>query len=128
MSSNRISVGMLEGTVKKLLDQYGDEIRDDLEEAVKNTAKRTAKELRSASPGSGHYKRSWSYKMIRNRFSFEYDVYSKTPGLPHLLENPHLLRNGKYTHPGKGQIVHIYPVWQKTGKLLEEEIERKLGQ
>ena len=126
MSNQKIQVGMLSETVEKLLKEYGEEVFEVLDEAVQATAKKSAKELRSSSAtprNTGKYAKSWTQKKdTQSRFSIVYAVCSRKPGLPHLLEYPHMLRNGKYSRPQ----VHIYPVSEKAGQYLQEEVRKRL--
>lgn len=125
MSSVKISVNQLGDTVQKLLDEYGDDVLYVVEDAVKAVAKDTRKDLKGASPkgDTGTYSKSWSVKTERGRFSTVSTVYSKKPGLPHLLEFPHMMRNGKYSNPQQ----HIAPINDKAGERLEAEIKERLG-
>ena len=50
-------------------------------------------------------------------------LYSKVPGLPHLLENGHAKRGGGRV-PGK---THIAPVEQELIKQFEEQIEKAVS-
>ncbi len=124
MSNTRVPVGSLNETIRKILDEYGDEAREAVEAATKETAKKAAKELRATSPGSGKYKRSWSVKTEKTRLSVTSTVYSKKPGLPHLLEHPHMLRNGRASRPQ----VHIAPVADRAEATFEQEVKKRLEQ
>ena len=75
------------------------EIQRDVSEAVEKAADEAAKvtkaELRSTSPtNKGDYKKGWAIKKVRKQKSVI--VYNaKFPGLTHLLEKGHVIRNGK---------------------------------
>lgn len=122
MSNRAVSVGGLSEAVKKILDEYGEDAKYALEDATKSTARKVAKELRQTSPGSGRYRKSWATKSETSRFSTTSTVYSKIPGLPHLLEFPHMLRNGRASKPQK----HIQPVYDKADETFEQELRKKL--
>ena len=53
------------------------------------------------------------------RLGAEAVIYSRIPGLPHLLEHGHATRNGGR----KGQRVHISPVTDKINESLIREFE-----
>lgn len=124
MSNTKVPVGSLSETIQKLLDEYGDKAKEAIDLASKDTANKVKKELRSVSPGSGKYKRSWSVKTEKGRLSTTSTVYSKLPGLPHLLEYPHMLRNGRASRPQ----VHIYPVYQRAEEQFEQDVKKRLEQ
>jgi hypothetical protein len=67
-------------------------------EAVEKSGRKGAKVLRTVSPvsnlsTSGKYRKSWSCTIERSRFSTKAVVFNKIPGLPHLLENGHVVAN-----------------------------------
>lgn len=98
---------------------YGDVVPA-LEESLNEVSKEAVSRLRKASKaefGNGDYAKGWSREREQGRMKVGYTIYNKIPGLPHLLENSHALRNGGRSRP----IVHIKPVadWA-----AEEAIDR----
>ena len=86
--------------VTKALEEYNLEVDRAAEEAAKEAAEVTARELKSTSPkkksgrGKGKYARGWTYKKQELGTSASYVVYNKSaPGLTHLLEQGHVIRN-----------------------------------
>lgn len=107
--------------LKRLLDEYGDEVRDILEEEVKKVAKDAAKELKQTSPrgdGEKHYADGWTSKVEGDTAI----VYNRTkPGLAHLLEHGY---QGRRDHVDGRP--HIAPVEEKYSEELVERVERRL--
>lgn len=122
MSNKKIQADMLNETVMRILEEYGDDAKEAVEQSAKECAKKARQQLRANSPGTGKYKRSWSIKTERTRFGTTSIVYSKKPGLPHLLEYPHMMRNGRASRP----IVHIAPVNDSIQTLFEQEVKKRL--
>lgn len=79
-----------------------------MSETIEEVAKEAAKKLRQTSPGKGKYHKGWAVENERGRLTCASIVYGKdgTYQLAHLLENGHLMRNGKRSRA----IVHIAPV------------------
>lgn len=97
-----------------------------MSESVEEVAKEAAKKLKQTSPGTGRYHKGWAVKNERGRLTCAAIVYGKhgTYQLAHLLENGHLMRNGKRSKA----IVHIKPVadWANTEALnrMYEKLEK----
>lgn len=113
----------LDREVQSILDQYALQINDAVKEAVTDVAKESVKKLKKTSPkrkGGGEYAKGWKYEVESGKITSSATVYGgkKTYPLAHLLENGHLMRNGKRG----GQRIHIKPVedW------AVEEFERKI--
>ena len=110
--------------VTKLLEEYNREVSDAMKEVLPDVAKEAANMVKTASPGTGKYAGGWRAKVKQSGFEgVEAVVYnSKTPGLPHLLENGHAKRGGGRT----AAIPHIKPAeeWVKTeaARRLEEAL------
>lgn len=113
----------LADSISKILEKYGEEITENVDEATTELAKAGAKALRQASKasfGDGPYSKSWTQNIEKTRLSTTGIIYSRIPGLPHLLENGHMLRNGK-RWPG---VKHIAPIEEQ----LVEEAEKKISE
>lgn len=124
MARNSVTVGAdgFADLIKDMLQEYGEEVNDIIDPALKKTANKVKREIASAAPGKGEYARSWAVKTERSRLATTYIVYSKKPGLPHLLEFEHALRNGKRSNPSP----HIAPADANAADILVSEIERAL--
>lgn len=97
-----------------ILSGYGDEIQELIQEEADRIAKEGVKTLRATSPKNkrntatkGRYAKGWKVKKESRKGEVHCIIHNKTDyQLTHLLEKPHLKRNGGYTKP----IVHIKPV------------------
>lgn len=127
MSASRINIDKLSLEIIKQLDIYRDATVEIVEKAVKNTAKKTAKEICDRAEkefgGTGEYAKSWSYKRdknLRGKWAYSMVVYAKAPyyKLAHLLEKPHLKRDGSRTQ-GRP---HIAPAEKIAEDILVDEI------
>ena len=116
--------------IEDILGSYSKEVDDVLYEEAVVIAKDGVQELKNTSPvnkkntkNKGRYKRGWRMEIEKGFGSVEATIYNKTDyQLTHLLEKPHLKRNGGITTPQ----VHIAPVEQKCIKDFEEKITRKI--
>lgn len=110
--------------VMTALEEYKNDVGEAMQEVLPEVAKEAANKVRAGSPGTGKYAGGWGSKVEKaSVISLEAVVYNKkTPGLPHLLEKDHALRNGKRSRA----YVHIKPVeeWVKTeaARRLEEAL------
>ena len=109
--------------IKRLLDEYGDEVMDVLEEEAQKVAKKAAKKLQETSPKqSGTYAKGWTNKYDKTaKTAIVYNA--KKPGVAHLLEHGFQGRSG--VHPA---IVHIAPVEEAANDEFVEAVERRLTQ
>lgn len=109
----------------RILDEYSAEVKQVNREAGKTVSKNTANRIRNtAAKKTGEYASGWTSKQLD---SDTYVVYNKKmPGLAHLLENGHVIRNKKGTYgrtSGDGKIAAA----EKEAEIeLVETIERKL--
>lgn len=85
--------------------EFTDEVKEKVENKVNQIAEETVEEVKSLAPvyhgkskkiTKGRYKRSWKYKIDKERGSINAVVYAsgKQYNLTHLLENGHLNRDG----------------------------------
>lgn len=120
MASNNLSVQL-----GAILDEYSEEVSKVVDGAVKSVARQTAAKLKNSSPSkSGEYARGWSVKTVSRRESV---VYNRThPGLTHLLENGHVVRNKVGTYGRARAIKHIKPAEEWANAQFEAEIRRNL--
>lgn len=119
--------------INDLLAGWGDKIQDLIEEEAINIAKEGAKILKESSPKNkrnsatrGRYAKGWRVKKESVRGEVHCVIHNKTDyQLTHLLERPHMKRNGGYTSP----IIHIKPVEElcisKYIKNVEEGIRKE---
>lgn len=116
----------LASAITKALEEYAGEVTAGTKEAVKEVTKAGAKAVKQASKkafgGTGEYAKSWTYKVETDRVGATGVIYSKQPRLPHLLENGHMLRNGRFW-PGKQ---HIKPVEEQIVEDFEKEVVKDI--
>lgn len=122
----KIGVSDFRDVVNDILTEYGDQAKEAVELACKDTARETAKELQSAGKfqGGKEYRKGWTSKVELTRTGAQAIVYNKTkPGLSHLLEFGHALRNG-----GRSTAFNfIAPIDATIGDKLLDNIDKRLG-
>lgn len=108
--------------IKDILNDYSDDIQDAIAEEVQNVAKKAQNELRNTSPKkTGKYRKGWRVYTEKGRGYIKCVVHNATDyQLTHLLEKPHLLRNGRLSTPK----VHIKPVEEAAIKELESNVAK----
>lgn len=117
-----ITIDKLGEEVKKILDEYENEITRYLPEITEKVGKKGVKALKNSTKqavNGDKYWKGWRSKTERNRYGAEVTIYNgRLPGLTHLLEHGH-------AKVGGGRVegrVHIEPV----EKQLINEYERKI--
>lgn len=107
--------------ISNILDEYSIEIQEGITKAAEDVANAGAKELKATSPKrTGKYSKGWRVNKRSGKGFVHTTIYNATNWqLTHLLEKPHLLRNGKKSKP----IVHIEPVEEKCIKDFQKEVE-----
>ena len=107
--------------ISDILEEYSIEIQEGITQAAEDVANAGAKELKATSPKrTGKYSKGWRVNKRSGRGFVHTTIYNATNWqLTHLLEKPHLLRNGKKSKP----IVHIEPVEEKCIKDFQKEVE-----
>lgn len=122
----KIPVDKLTQEVDKILSEYGGDVQGNLNTIVGQMSKKGAQTLRQQSKatfgGTGKYAKGWTSTVETGRVSAQGTIYNKTPGLPHLLENGHALRNGGRVQ-GKP---HIKPVEEALVREFESKVKSKL--
>lgn len=116
--------------IKDILGEYSKELDDTLYEQAKEIAKDGVQELKRTSPinkrntaNKGRYRRGWRMDIEKGFGTVEAVIHNATDyQLTHLLEKPHLKRNGGITTPQ----VHIKPVEEQCIKDFEDKITRKI--
>lgn len=114
----------LANEVDKILQKYGDDIANHIQEATKEVARNGVQAVKANAKGdfggTGKYAKGWKSKVEADRISAAAIIYNASvPGLPHLLEHGHALRNGGRV-PGR---VHIKPVETELVKSFEEAVK-----
>lgn len=111
--------GILE--INDILNEYSSDIQEGITADAQRVAKEAQAELKNTSPKrTGKYRKGWRVKTEKGNGYVECIVHNATDyQLTHLLEKPHLKRNGGITTPK----VHIAPVEQKAVKQYERDVE-----
>lgn len=106
--------------IADILDEYSSDIQEAITESAIKVAKQGANELKTSSPKrTGKYKKGWRVKTTKGQGFVSCVIHNATDyQLTHLLEKPHLKRNGGLTTPK----VHIAPVEEKSNKQYEQEV------
>lgn len=125
--AKKIPIDRLTAEINKILTEYGDQVRQDVNEAAKKVTKAGVKAVKgnaqSMFGGTGKYASGWTSKFETGRLSAQGFIYNGTvPGLPHLLEKDHALRNGG-RYLGRP---HIAPVEQKVIEDFTREVEKRI--
>lgn len=108
--------------IKDILNEYSVDIQESIVKTAENVAKKGAEKLKQTSPKrTGKYSKGWRVRTTKGRGEVISTIHNATNWqLTHLLEKPHLLRNGRLSTPK----VHIYPVEQQCIKEYETEVEK----
>lgn len=124
--ARKTPVDKLNEAIGKILTEYEGEIRKNLGAVTVAIGKKGTQALRTSSkqayPKSEEYHKQWKYAVDTQRLYATVTIYNEKPGLPHLLENGHLMRNGKRLE-GRP---HIAPVAEELEKTFEQEVLKKL--
>ena len=118
--------------VDKILDDYSKEVRRATANSMDVVAKDGVSKLKNTSPKhSPHtrkYAEGWGIKRVRTGTGIPIvTIWNRTNyQLTHLLENGHVIRNGKGTYGRTRPIKHIKPVEEWANDELPREIEREL--
>ena len=116
----------------RILEEYGREVTEKVDRFAKEAADSTRAELKRTSPrtsgGGKHYANGWAVKSTKvPGGGHEYEVYNKAkPGLTHLLERSHVVRNQKGTYGRSIPQKHIEPAERMGARLFVEKCEREL--
>lgn len=121
--------------MEKILEEYSDDVQDNLDDITKKITKQGVRLLRAESAStfqtsgkrSRKYAKSWTSTNETGRLSTQGTIYNTEAGLPHLLENGHVSRNGTGRSFGfvKGR-VHIASVEKEIVEVFEREVKSKL--
>ena len=98
---SNVNVNELADAIANILNEYKDFAEDEMMEIAKEIAEEGKNKLKTVSPrgvGSkkGHYADGWRVTVERKgNMKFSFVIHnSKKPGLTHLLENGHQMRQG----------------------------------
>lgn len=116
----------LPDVIKAILDEYADDIIGNMPEITERIGKDGVKAVKAGAKANfnGHrYAAGWKLDVDHQRLYTTATIYNaKLPGLPHLLEHGHAMRNGGRVS-GKA---HIAPVEKTLITKFEKEVENEL--
>lgn len=128
--AKKVTLDSFDAEIKKILDEYGDEVSSNLDEITKKIGQKGAQLLKNESSsnfgGSGKYAKSWTYQVQQGRLYTTVTIYNRTPGLPHLLEHGHAVVVGGRKYADYSGKVHIQPVETELINDYEREVVSKL--
>lgn len=119
----------LADNIEKILQEYEGEVLDKTDSVLKDISKAGARAVRQSSPKkSGEYSRGWTVTIEGDRVAKSAYIHNgKLPGLPHLLENGHVTKNGTgRTYGNTKAHVHIAPVEQMLIETYEKRLTEEL--
>lgn len=126
--ATKTPIDKLTENIRKVLNEYGDAVVKDVGQLAKDFAKKGAQAIMNEARSNGwgentDYDKGWTTRFETGRFSTQGVIYnSKVPGLPHLLENGHALRNGGRTRG----VAHIAPVEDKISEEFYKAVKNSL--
>lgn len=115
----------LQSDIDKILADYAEDMTKTVDDLTSEFGKKGVKSLRSSSRSlfkGTKYSKGWSVEFEKNRYGAKAIIHNKLPGLPHLLENGHALRNGGRTQ-GRP---HIKPVEDELVRGFRKAVEHDL--
>lgn len=130
MASKKTPVEKLSSAIADALEQYKGSVQENLDIITKKMGQKGANALKQASKDSfdgKKYHKGWTYGFKKTKRYAKTTIYNTTPGLPHLLENGHVIKNGtgrEYgEYPGKE---HIKPIADELTENFVEEVVGKI--
>ena len=117
-----VTADNLDKAINKILEQYKDDVTMTVKDLSMKFTKKGAEAVgqsAGAAFGGGKYARSWTSHYEEDRLSAQGVIYSKVPGLPHLLEKGHAKRGG-------GRVsgrTHIQPVEKELIEAFERTVK-----
>lgn len=116
----------IEVEVTKILEEYGQLTKETVRKSANKAARDAVSKLKNTSPkrpGGGEYATGWATKQTKDGTV----VYNrKKPGLTHLLEKSHVIRNKYGTYGRSTPKPHIAPVADENSQSFENDIIREL--
>lgn len=109
--------------ITQALKEYTTDVVEEIDRQAIKIANATVKELKQTSPRRTHGGRHYADGWARTKVDGNQVVYNKAkPGLTHLLEKGHLMRNGKMSK----KYPHIFPAEEKATADYEKAVEKAI--
>ena len=109
----------------RILDDYSEEVKEVARKNEKKAGRDAVRELKNTSPKrDGDYASGWAMKQVDEDTVVVHN--RKMPGLTHLLENGHVIRNKKGTYGRAPAHPHIAKVEQAQVEQFISNVERDL--
>lgn len=127
--AKKVTIDNLDEAIKGILNEYADDIDANIAIVTKKIGQTGAKALNSTAKSTfegNKYSKSWTSKTEQGRLYTTVTIYSKMPGLPHLLEYGHALVAGGRKQGKVDGRAHIQPVEEKLIKEYEKEVTASL--
>lgn len=126
--AQKTPIDKLAASISKVLQEYEDDVVKDVGFLAKKFAQKGAQAVKGNARGHGWgehtgYADGWTTRYETGRYSQQGIIYNaKAPGLAHLLENGHALRNG-----GRSRAIpHIAPVEEKISEEFYKAVKNDL--
>lgn len=123
---------MARGTAGSLSDQMSEIFREikkeqeqQFQEAADKATKQAVKDIKAGAPiDQGEYKKGWRRRRLSNN---RFVVYNeKKPGLTHLLENGHVIKNKNGRYGRAPAHKHIAPAEEKAVQQIIRDCSKSL--
>lgn len=128
--SKKVPIDRLADEIEKILKEYNENLQENIDEISKKFAQKGARTVKQNAAvfkptrSKKRYANGWTSQTTKpNRLRVESVIYNRTvPGLTHLLENGHALRQGGRTQG----VEHIAPVEEMLVAEFEREVKSKI--
>ena len=133
--AKKVTLEGLEAAIKQTLDNYNNEVKTNLEAITREVTKKGVQALKAESAEKfgttkkrrEKYAKTWASTFESKRVNSTGIIYNRQAGLPHLLENGHVSRNGTGRTFGRVQgREHIAKVEAELERIFEQEVRNKL--
>lgn len=128
--ARKITLDNLGDEIKKIMNDYVDDINGNLDVITKRIGQKGAQALKNESKAKFNgdkYAGGWTYQVEKQRLYTTVVIYNKKQaGLAHLLENGHVKANGTGRYGFYPGVQHIYPVEKELVASYESEVVNAL--
>lgn len=120
----------LDASLAEIIREYTHEVSEGISDELDDTADKMLKEVQNTAPvgPTGEYKKGFRIKKQDISELSTRTIYNKpAPGLVHLLEYGHVVRNGTGKNSGKQRVEgrpHMRPAYDKYAGHLEDNIKK----